>query len=284
MTDPRRAEARRLRATSRMSLAQLRNHFGVSRDTLADWLWNEPTPDWTRRPNAKDDLRAQAVLLRTQGQSVPAIAAQLVVAKSTAYQWVKHLPLDPTIERSAERRRRHSKHMTDARWEPHRQARDVERAAVNDAEAVWVDELSEREVLLLGAATYWCEGTKAKPWRPNDCRLTFINSDPVLILLFVRFVELLGNDRSVLKYRLSIHESADVRAAALWWAELVGVSPEVFQRPTLKMHNPSTVRQNVGDPYRGCLIVAVPRSSRLYWKVEGIMRGIGVANAARAGG
>ena len=82
--------------------------------------------------------------------------------------------------------------MTDTRWEPHRQARDAERAAVNEAAAVWVDQLSEREVLLLGAATYWCEGTKAKPWRPNDCRLKFINSDPALILLFLRFCRAAG--------------------------------------------------------------------------------------------
>jgi hypothetical protein len=106
MTDPRRAEARRLRSTERMTLQQLRDHFGVSRDTLADWLWNEPTPDWTRRPNAKDELRKQAVQLRIEGRTVPEIAAELAVAKSTAYQWVKHLPLDATIAQGQARRRR----------------------------------------------------------------------------------------------------------------------------------------------------------------------------------
>jgi transposase-like protein len=280
MVDPRRDEARRLRASTRMSLSQLRNHFGVSRDTLADWLWNEPVPDWTRRPNAKDELRARAVQLRTEGRSVPQIATELKVTKSTAYQWVKHLPLDPTAEQGAERRRRHAQHMTDTRWEPHRQARDAERATVNQAEAAWVGELSDREVLLLGAASYWCEGSKAKLWEPNRCRLIFINSDPVLILLFIRFIEVLGIHRSKLRYRISIHESAEVEAAGRWWADVVGVSFDAFQRPTLKKHNPSTVRLNVGDPYRGCLVVSVPQSRKLYWKVEGIMRGIAVAGAS----
>jgi hypothetical protein len=284
MIDPRRAEARRLRATARMSLAQLREHFGVGRDTLADWLRNEPTPGWTRRPNAKDELRAQAVELRTKGRTVPEIATELAVAKSTAYQWVKHLPLDATIERGAERRRRHSRHMTDSRWEPHRQARDAQRAAVNEAEVAWVGELSDREVLLLGAATYWCEGSKAKPWRPNHCQLQFINSDPALILLFLNFVELVGVDRSALRYRISIHESADVDEAGRWWAELVGVPFAVFRRPTLKTHNPSTARFNVGDSYRGCLVIYAPGSRRLYWKVEGIMRGIAMAGASQQGG
>lgn len=264
-----------------MSLAQLREHFGVSRDTLADWLWGEPTPEWTRRPTAKDRLREQALELRRSGRTVPEISAELGVAKSTAYHWVKHLPLDATIEQGAERRRQHSKHMTDTRWEPHRRARDAERAAVNEAGAARVGTLSDRELMLLGAVTYWCEGSKEKPWRRNNCNLQFINSDPVLIEVFLRFVELLGVDRSLLGYRLSIHESADVQAAGRWWAEVVGVPLESFRRPTIKTHNPSTVRLNVGDSYRGCLVVYVPKSSRLYWEVEAIMRGIAVTTSAR---
>ena len=284
MVDPRRAEARRLRATTRMSLAQLRAHFGVSRNTVADWLWNEPIPDWTRRPNAKDELRARAVQLRSEGRTVPQIADELSVAKSTAYQWVKHLPLDATVEQGQERRRRHSRHMTDTRWKPLRQARDADRAAVNESESTWVGDLSDREVLLLGATVYWCEGVKAKPWRPNRCQLHFINSDPALIQLFVRFVEQLGVPRADLHYRLSIHESADVDGAARSWAGVVGVPVETFQRPTLKKHNPSTVRLNIGDSYRGCLMIYVPKSRRLYWKVEGVMSGIALATGSAGGG
>lgn len=130
----------------------------------------------------------------------------------------------------------------------------------------------------MGAVAYWCEGAKEKPWRPNNCNLQFINSDESLILLFLRFVETLGVDRSTLHYRLSIHESADVDAATRSWAESIGVPPERFQRATLKKHNPSTVRRNVGDSYRGCLIVYVPKSTPLYRKIEGIMHGVALGN------
>lgn len=257
-----------------MSLAQLRDHFGVSRDTMADWLWGLPTPEWTQRPNAKDDLRAQAIELRRDGCSVPDIATKLTVSKSTAYLWTRHMPLDPTPEHAIERRRRHMEHMREARWEPHRRARDAERASITGDAAAWVGELNDREVMLLGAAAYWCEGAKEKPWRKVNPGLQFINSDPVLIQLFLRFVELLGRDRSSLRYRLSIHESADVAAATRSWSSEIGVSIEAFQRATIKTHNPSTVRKNVGVSYRGCLIVKVPKSSKLYWRVEGIVTGI----------
>ncbi|BCJ53963.1 hypothetical protein Asp14428_54380 [Actinoplanes sp. NBRC 14428] len=275
--DPRVAEARRLRAETRMSLAQLRTHFGVGRDTMAAWLWNEPTPEWTRRPNAKDDLRAEAVALRQDGHTVPDIATKLGVAKSTAYLWVRHLPLDESSERARERRSEHSRRISETRWEPLRQKRDAERAATNAAEAAWVGELSDREVKLLGAVAYWCEGAKAKPWRPNNCHVMFINSDPCLIQLFIRFAELMGVDRRNLKCRVSIHQSADAEVAGRWWAEVVGVPFELFRPPTLKTHNPSTVRHHVGDAYRGCLIVEVPKSRELYWRTEGMMRGIASA-------
>jgi DNA-binding XRE family transcriptional regulator len=274
MNSTRKDEARRLRLETRMSLAQLRDHFGVSRDTLAEWLDGLPNPEWTVRPQAKDELRAEAVELRKGGCSVPDIARRLGVAKSTAFLWTRHLPLDPTPEHAEARVRRHMEHMREVRWEPHRRERDANRAAVNEREVAWVGALSDREVMLIGAVAYWCEGAKEKSWRKNDCALTFINSDERLILLFIRFVELLGVDRTLLHYRLSIHVSADVDAATRSWAEVVGIPPGAFQRPTLKKHNPKTVRYNVEETYRGCLMVYVPKSSRMYWKVEGIMAGV----------
>ena len=223
---------------------------------------------------AKEELRIRAVDLRREGCSVPDIASRLGVSRSTAYLWTRHLPRDPTPAAAEERQRRHMEHMREARWEPHRKARDAERATTNQAAADWVGTLTDREVRLLGAVAYWCEGGKEKPWRKNICTVKFINSDERLILLFLRFLEIEGLDRRNLGYRLSIHESADAEAATRSWAGVVAVPADCFRRPTLKKHNPATVRRNVGDSYRGCLIIYVPKSSRLYWRIEGVMAGI----------
>ena len=96
----------------------------------------------------------------------------------------------------------------------------------------------------------------------------------MLIRLFLRFLESWGEDRQSLRYRISIHESADAEAAGRWWADVVGVPFGNFRRPTLKTHNPSTVRHNVGDPYRGCISVDVPDSRTLLWRIEGLMGGL----------
>ncbi|MFU8870758.1 resolvase [Micromonospora sp. SL4-19] len=220
----------------------------------------------------KPELYEKALALRREGHPVGEIAGQLRVSKSTAYLWTRHIPLDPEVVR--QRRRASSQARTDAQWSAHREARDAARADTVAAAAKWVRALGYRELVLVGAALYWCEGAKAKPWRPHDCRIKFINSDPLLVTIFLRFLDALGVPAADRRFRVSIHETADASAAVRWWADLVGVPPDEFQRTTLKKHRPTTVRKNVGTDYRGCLIVCVVGSSRVYWRIEGIMKGM----------
>jgi transposase-like protein len=272
MVDPRRDEARRLRTDPGLSLSQLKKHFGVGGGTLTEWLRGIAPPEWTRRPNAKDDLRSRAVQLRADGWSVNDLARELGVAKSTAYQWVKHLPLDPDTDRAREKRE-HAAVMNAARWGVHRDERDRRQAEVHAAATAEVGELSDRDVLLLGAAIYWCEGAKSKPWRRAD-RLVFINSDPVLLALFLRFLAASGRGRETLSYWVHIHETADAESAGDWWASELDLPRALFQRPTIKRHSPLTKRANTGDDYRGCLVIQVPKSRELYWLVEGVMQAL----------
>ena len=82
-----------------------------------------------------------------------------------------------------------------------------------------------------------------------------------------------GVERDRLTYRVHIHETADVAAAEQFWADVVGVHVGVFRKPTIKRHNPKTLRKNVGEDYHGCLAVSVLRSSELYQKIAGWAEG-----------
>ena len=53
----------------------------------------------------------------------------------------------------------------------------------------------------------------------------------------------------------------------------MGVHVGVFRKPTIKRHNPRTLRKNVGEDYHGCLAVSVLRSSELYQKIAGWAEG-----------
>ncbi len=133
-------------------MAQIQRRLGVSKHRLIEWLRGTPPPEWTVRPNAKDDLRARATVLRGDGWSVNDIAAELGVARSTAWQWVRHLPLDPDSER-ARRKREHSRIMTDARWARRRIEREAAKAAVTAAARVDTGTLSDRDI----SATRRCD-------------------------------------------------------------------------------------------------------------------------------
>ncbi len=140
--------------------------------------------------------------------------------------------------------------------------------AARTAAAAEVGQLTEREVIIAGAITYWCEGAKSKPHRRDD-RVSFINSDPALIKFFLRFLEVAGIAREHLIFRIYVHESADTESAQRFWLDVTQAQPGQFRRPTLKRHNAATVRKNVGDDYHGCLRIDVRQSASLYQKIEG---------------
>ena len=261
------------------SLRQIRETLGpVSNATLHDALRGEPPPEWTRRPNAKDGLRARARELRDQGRDYEEIAAALGVAKGSVSRWVRDLPVPERLsyaecrKRSAAGARRY--------WAAERPVREARRAAVREAAATQIGDLTSRELLIAGAIAYWCEGAKSKSHRRSD-RVTFINSDPDLIRFFLRFLDVTGTARTNLSFRIYIHESADVAAAQRFWLEITEAPADQFCTPTLKRHNPKTVRKNVGEDYHGCLRIDVYRSADLYRQIEGwAASSMGAARAA----
>ncbi len=249
------------------SVRQIKQMLGpIGNGTLNDALKEEPPPEWTSRPNAKDDLRAKARELRLQGLDYGEIVAQLGVSKSSVSLWVRDLPRPPRVapeecaKRTAERMRRY--------WAAERPVRAAIRAAAGAAAAADVGGLSDREILIAGAVAYWCEGAKNKPYRRAD-RVTFVNSDPDLISFFLLFLDTAGIPRSDLAFQLQIHETAEIESAERFWLSVTRAHPEQFRKTSLKQQNPMTTRKNTGDDYRGCLRVEVMRSCELYRKIEG---------------
>jgi hypothetical protein len=238
----------------------------MNNSTLNDLLLGTPPPDWTRRPNAKDDLRAQARELRAQGFSYNEITARLGVSKSSVSLWVRDPPRHPRL--SYEENRRRSAEGARRYWADERQARAAQRADEVAAASSDVGNLTDREVIIAGAIAYWCEGAKRKTRRGTE-RVVFVNSDPALIRFFLRFLATAGVDHGDLTFRVHIHESADVEASQQFWLDLTGAFPSQFRRPTIKRHNPKTLRTNVGEGYHGCLRIDVQRGRMLYRKIEG---------------
>jgi hypothetical protein len=237
-----------------------------SNAALNEALRGEPPPQWTLRPNAKDGLRKAARELRQRGLAYNQIAAGLGVSKSSVSLWVRDLPRPPRL--SYEECRRRQADGVRRYWEAERGGREAAREAACAAAAAQIGALTDREVLIAGAIAYWCEGAKSKPYRRSD-QVIFMNSDPALITFFLRFLDIAGVARDRLVFRVQIHESADVAAAQQFWLDATAADAAQFRRPSLKRHNPRTVRKNTGGNYRGCLRIAVRRSAGLYREIEG---------------
>ncbi|MEU6068475.1 hypothetical protein ABZ864_29465 [Streptomyces sp. NPDC047082] len=251
------------------SLRQIRDELKIfNNDILNQLVKGEPPPEWTKRPRAKDDLRAKARELRLQGWTYDRIEAELGCSRSSVSLWVRDLPKP---ERRAPEEQ--AKLAARRRWEHELAVRDEERQRTKAAALAAVGKLSDRELFLLGVGLYWAEGGKDKPYARRET-VTFINSDPDMIHVFLAWLDLLGIERERLRFSAMIHETADIAGAEQYWADLVGADRTSFNKTTLKRHNPKTVRKNVGDAYRGCLVVKVLKGADLYRRIEGSWYGI----------
>jgi len=192
------------------------------------------------------------------------------VSKSSLSLWLKDLPLTEEHRIAIEQRKVTGRALTVEALRGRRMARQEYTRKAAESQ---IQELAESELFVAGVVAYWAEGAKSKPWTASQ-RVTFTNSDPGMIRLFLAWLQLLGIGLERCSFRVSIHESADVDAAVAFWAEVVGVAPSQFMRTTLKRHNPTTVRKNVGTAYHGCLIVRVKRSTELGRQIAGWFEGI----------
>lgn len=263
-----------------LSRRQIRDRLRVdNNDILNRLLQGEPAPDWTRRPNAKDDLREKARELRLQGWTYDQIQVELGCSKSSISLWVRDLP-KPERRAPSEQARLANR----LRWEHELAVRDEQRRRTKEAAALEIGPLSDRDLFLAGVALYWAEGAKDKPYQRRE-NVLFVNSDPGVITLYLAWLDLLGVERDRLRYRVMIHMTADVEGAKRYWADLVGVDVSTFQKTTIKKHNPTTVRKNVGDTYRGCLVVRVSQGAELYRRIEGWWTGMisGIATPPSSG-
>lgn len=259
-----------------LSRRQIRDRLHVyNNDILNRLVQGEPAPEWTKRPNAKDDLRDKARELRLQGWTYDRIQAELGCSKSSISLWVRDLP-KPEPRYTQEEQ--HA--LMNAGLARLRAAQDTAREEIKHSASRPLGSLTERELFLIGVGLYWAEGQKSKPYDRRE-RVIFVNSDPGVIQIFLAWLDLLNVERRHLRFRVMIHESADVARAERFWAHIAKADVQELQRTTLKKHNPKTVRKNTDEDYHGCLVIQVNRSAELYCRIEGWWSGIVVAAQER---
>lgn len=261
-----------------MSRSQIVAALGLksSGAALSRWLRSVPAPEWTKRANAKDELRVLAVELRKEGRSYAEIQEVVPVSKSTLSLWLRDVLVDEAGRSRLADRERAGRENAAAALRARREA--AETRIINEASAQIPVALADSELFLVGLALYWAEGTKAKPWNPSE-GVCLINSDPDVIRVFLAWLALLGVGRDQLTFRVAIHKSGDVDAAEQFWADVVGVDRAALDRTTLKRHEQRLARKLPSNAYVGCLCVKVRKSTDFNRQIVGWWRGIAAAVA-----
>lgn len=284
LPDSRRPHAKRAEREAAVAMraagktySEITAELGVSKGSLSKWL-REPDPLAEQEPHpeadaGRDVLREEARRLRCEGLVLFEIAARMGVSTKTVYYWTWDLPVPDTARSRAGGDAAHMEMMRRRYWDRVLAEREDERQRIRAEHRDRVSGLSPRELELLAVTAYWCEGTKSKPYARRE-QVTFINSDPGLVLLFLAWLDQLEFPAEDRHFSLSIHESADVPAATQWWADVIDVPAEAFGRAVLKRHNPKTVRKNVDEAYVGCLVVRLRQCRTLYQRIDGVWQGI----------
>jgi len=162
----------------------------------------------------KQAERTEARRLRGLGCTVPVIAAQLGVAKSTASLWLRDIPLsEVTLAHLASTRRSRIGHGVRnrkvVRWAGYRK----------EAEEQWLLYQSD-PAFLFAIGLYAGEGSK------TGSALAFSNSNPRLVACWKRFLGGLGVERSRMRLHVQIPVTSDCNKARDHWIAALSIAQE----------------------------------------------------------
>lgn len=176
-------------------------------------------------------LRKQkAISLRIAGKSYGEIKKELgVSSKGTLSYWFKDLKL------SSSEKKRLNKNIKIAQKrgllkfnkERTKNIKEQNKKIFQDGRNT-INKLTEHELLLIGTALYWGEGTKANTSSSPET-LAFTNSDSQMIKVFMRFLREIFNIKDE-KIRAGIHiyKSINISEAKKFWSRITNLPQDRF--------------------------------------------------------
>lgn len=193
---------------------------------------------------AKTQEKANATKLRRQGFTYNEICQTLGISKSTCSLWLRNININRHARNLIESKRQDSIIKSLAII---KQKREKEVCQINTIiqEELSILKLNRSHLRLYCSVLYWAEGAK------DDGRVAFTNSDPVMILLFVKLLTTgFKANRSKFSATLHLHEYHDRTKQTKFWSHITKI-PSSKIGIYLKPHTGKQKR----DGYPGCISV-----------------------------
>lgn len=170
--------------------------------------------------------KSEAIKLRKKGYSYGQIKEKLGLSKSTLSGWLQPYPL-------SEKRIRELRDNNPQRIERYintmRKKREFGFSIAYDQASKDIGNLTERELFIAGFFLYWAEGGKT---RRNT--VAFSNTDPGMLKMFLRWLDVLKVSKEKLKIRLHLYKDMDEAKEISFWCKELGVKRSKFQKSYVK--------------------------------------------------
>lgn len=167
--------------------------------------------------------------MRQEGASYSQIRQKVSVSKSSLSLWLHNFPL--SNERINELRGNNAVRIERYR-ETRRKTRELRLATVREGIAREFPKFTNRELLISGLFLYWGEGGKTKL-----ATTTLSNTDPAMLLFFIRWLALLGVSKDRLRVHVHLYADMDVQKELKYWSRVLGLSRSSFRKPYIKQSN-----------------------------------------------
>lgn len=195
----------------------------------------------------KKELKLKAIELRRKGYSLNEIVGELGVAKSSASEWVRNVPLSKESEERLLTKIKVGQLYSQKANRERRVAKEVaslKRSRMMLKRIPKANELS----LLICSLLYFCEGRKS-PFRGVD----FMNSDPGLMKLFLALLRRSFDlDEDKFRMQIHLHTYHDEESQLSFWSGVTGIPRSQFIKSYIK----KTSGMYKKEGYQGCACVS----------------------------
>lgn len=221
-----------------------------------------------------NNKKGMAISLRLQGKSYDEILKILgLSSKSTLNYWFKGLQLSPVAKKTLEAKKMRASKENILIFNNRRTKEVVaENKKIFGEASKKITRLSKNEILLIGTALYWGEGTlRSKKWGYQS--VSFSNSDPLMVKVFMRYLrETLDVPEDRIKARIQIHANISVSKAINFWSRTTELPKSRFYIG-YAISSASKLKRPINFLPYGTLNIRV-NNRKLFYRVKGYIQGI----------
>ncbi len=218
-------------------------------------------------------LKEKAISLRRSGKSYGEILKMLgLTSKGTLSQWFKDLVLSKKAKKLLEKNSllAHERGLFKSNEERTQRIQKENNDAYSDG-ARQINEISLYDLTLICAALYWGEGSKSE--RAKQVSLSFSNTDPFMVALYMRFLrEILLISEEKIYCAIHLYPSTPVNESKLFWSKVTKLPAPRFGIITQISRASQGKRPFNILPY-GTVVIKVHNRLQ-FFRVKGMINGI----------